>query len=106
KPQSRSLVTHPPSAGTRLLGMTAGRISFAARSSKSFLVFRLVQLDLESTRHAEMRNEPVPTVRDVVGELHATTGKLPHRLFNVVAVERDVVRARWIARTDVGGVTA
>src|SRR5439155_25593402 len=73
-------------------------------SMGSLRVLRLVELDVESARHAKVGHEPVSAVRDVIGELHAAAGELPNRLFDVVAVERDVVSARWIPRDCVGGM--
>src|SRR5436309_6677490 len=80
------------------------RLRTADCESQSLRVLRLVELDVESARHAKVRHEPVSAVRDVIGELHAAAGELPNRLFDVVAVERDVVSARWIPRDCVGGM--
>src|SRR5712692_9875319 len=50
----------------------------------------LVELHLKVSRHAEVRHQPIPLVRYVVGELDAPLLELGNGSADVVAVERDV----------------
>src|SRR5205823_1820540 len=76
------------------------------RGYPSFTVARLVQLHLEVPRHPEMRHQPVTVVLDRPGELDAARLQFRHGLLDVIAVERNVRRARRGAVFRVGGVAA
>src|SRR5262249_3520926 len=56
-----------------------------------FRVTRLIKLHLKSSRHLEVRHEPVAVVSYAVSELDASLLQLRDRLLDVLAVEGDIV---------------
>jgi len=69
------------------------------------LVARLIKLRLDATWHFEVCHQTITPIGNFLDELNAASPQFIDRLVNVLAIKRNVVRARRFTIGSVGGVT-
>src|SRR5437868_2880842 len=83
-----------PASTTPSRCSTTPRAKTGRAESSVLFVMRLIELHREPTRSLEPGDQAVAVVLDVADELYAARRELRDRVHDVVAVERDVGRAR------------